>query len=100
MSMSGKKAEEYLVEYLYQELPAKKTLEIEKHLQECAACAKTLESWRAIHRGYQRSAEEPQVAPYFKQKILAAAEEELTRGPSWTRSEERRVGKEGSSRGA
>jgi tetratricopeptide (TPR) repeat protein len=84
MNMNCKKAEEYLVEYLYQELPAKKTLEIEKHLGECATCAKTLESWRAIHRGYQRSAEEPQVAPYFKQKILAAAEDELLRKPSWS----------------
>ena len=84
MSMNCKKAEEYLVEYLYQELPAKKTLEIEKHLRDCAVCAKTLESWRAIHRGYQRSAEEPQVAPYFKQKILAAAEDELLRTPSWS----------------
>jgi tetratricopeptide (TPR) repeat protein len=82
MSMNCKKAEEYLVEYLYQELPAKKTLEIEKHLRDCASCAKTLESWRAIHRGYQRSAEEPQVAPYFKQKILASAEDELLRKPS------------------
>ena len=84
MSMNCNKAEEYLVDYLYQELPAKKTLEIEKHLHSCAHCAKTLESWRAIHRAYQRNAEEPQIAPYFKQKILAVAEEELSRSPSWT----------------
>jgi tetratricopeptide (TPR) repeat protein len=84
MSMNCKKAEEYLVDYLYQELPAKKTLEIEKHLQGCVHCTKTLESWRAIHRAYQRNAEEPQIAPYFKQKILAVAEEELSRSPSWT----------------
>ena len=84
MSMNCNKAEEYLVDYLYQELPAKKTLEIEKHLHSCARCAKTLESWRAIHRAYQRNAEEPQVAPYFKQKILAVAEEELSRPRSWT----------------
>jgi|GEM_PF-5987158 len=83
MSMNCKKAEEYLVEYLYQELSAKKTLEIEKHLHGCAHCTKTIESWRGIHRGYQRSVEEPQLAPYFKQKILAAAEEELLRPPSW-----------------
>jgi hypothetical protein len=84
MKMSCKKAEEYLVDYLYQELPAKKTLEIEKHLRTCAHCAKTLESWRAIHRAYQRNVEEPQIAPYFKQKIMAVAEEELSRSPSWT----------------
>jgi tetratricopeptide (TPR) repeat protein len=84
MNMNCKKAEEYLVDYLYQELPAKKTLEIEKHLHGCVHCTKTLESWRAIHRAYQRNAEEPQVAPYFKQKILAVAEEELSRSPSWT----------------
>ncbi len=86
MSMNCKKAEEYLVDYLYQELQAKKTLEIEKHLRSCPQCAKTLESWRAIHRAYQRNAfsEEPQIAPYFKQKILAVAEEELSRSPSWT----------------
>ena len=84
MSMNCKKAEEYLVDYLYQELPAKKTLEIEKHLHGCVHCTKTLESWRAIHRAYQRNAEEPQIAPYFKQKILAVAEEELSRSPSWT----------------
>jgi TolA-binding protein len=84
MSMNCKKAEEYLVEYLYQELPAKKTLEVEKHLDGCVHCTKTLGSWRAIHRAYQRNAEEPQIAPYFKQKILAVAEEELSRSPSWT----------------
>jgi hypothetical protein len=83
MSMNCKRSEEYLVEYLYQELSPKKTLEIEKHLRSCSHCTKTLESWRAIHLGYQRSAEDPQVAPYFKQKILAAAEEELQRVPSW-----------------
>src|SRR5687768_16879910 len=83
MKMNCKKAEEYLVDYLYQELPAKKTLEIEKHLHTCAQCSTTLESWRTIHRAYQRSAEEPQVAPYTKQKILAIAEEELLRTPSW-----------------
>jgi tetratricopeptide (TPR) repeat protein len=83
MSMNCKQAEEYLVEYLYQELSPKKTLEIEKHLHSCSQCAKTLESWRAIHRGYQRSTDEPQIEPYFKQKMLAAAEEELRRGSSW-----------------
>jgi tetratricopeptide (TPR) repeat protein len=83
MSMNCKKAEEYLVDYLYQELSANKTLEIEKHLRSCAHCTKTLESWRAIHRGYHRTAEEPQVAPYLKQKILIAAEEELARPASW-----------------
>lgn len=84
MSLNCKKAEEYLVDYLYQELPAKKTLEVEKHLRDCSQCKSTLESWRAIHRAYQRNAEEPQVAPYTKQKILAVAEEELLRKPAWS----------------
>ena len=84
MNMNCKKAEEYLVDYLYQELPAKKTLEIEKHLQECGNCNATLESWRAIHRAYQRSTEEPLVASYTKQKILAIAEQELLRPRAWS----------------
>ena len=84
MKMNCKKAEEYLVDYLYQELPAKKTLEIEKHLAECSHCTGTLESWRAIHRAYQRSTEEPLVAPYTKQKVLAMAEQELLRARPWS----------------
>jgi anti-sigma factor RsiW len=83
MNRNCKKIEEYLVDYLYQELAAKKTLEVEKHLRSCTQCTQTLESWRAIHRAYQRSTEEPQVASYTKQKILAVAEEELLRSPSW-----------------
>ena len=84
MNMNCKKAEEYLVDYLYQELPAKKTLEIEKHLRGCTHCSNTLESWRTIHRAYQRTTEEPQIATYTKQKILAFAEEELRRTPGWS----------------
>ncbi len=84
MSMNCKKAEEHLVEYLYQELSAGKTLQIEKHLKTCRSCARTLENWRAIHRGYQQSSEDSQVSPFLKQRILAAAEEELRRSPSWS----------------
>ena len=83
MNRDCKKIEEYLVDYLYQELPAKKTLLVEKHLRGCKSCAQTLESWTAIHRAYQRTTEEPQIAPYTKQKVLAAAQEELLRSPSW-----------------
>jgi TolA-binding protein len=84
MNMSCKKAEDYLVDYLYQELSAKKTLEIEKHLHGCVNCRSTLESWRAIHRAYQRTSEEPLVSPFTKQKLLAVAEEELRRPASWS----------------
>ena len=84
MNINCKKAEEYLVDYLYQELPAKKTLQVEKHLRECNSCKSTLESWRAIHRAYQRSTDEPQISVYTKQKLLAVAEEELRREPSWS----------------
>lgn len=80
--MNCKKAETLLVEYLYQELSAKKTLEIEKHLQTCDRCPKTLESWRAIHGGFQNS-DYPEAAPFLKQKILAAARQELARKPSF-----------------
>src|SRR3990172_322088 len=80
--MNCKKAETYLVEYLYQELSAKKTVAIEKHLHACDHCTKTLESWRAIHRGYQRSAEELQPSPYLKQRLLVMAREQLSRTPS------------------
>src|SRR5262245_41790891 len=68
--MDCNKAEKLLVEYLYQELSPEKTLEMEKHLEVCDACSKTLENWRAIHRGYQRSEEPPQPAPYMRQRIL------------------------------
>lgn len=80
--MNCKKAETLLVEYLYQELSAKKTLEIEKHLQTCDRCPKTLESWRAIHGGFQNS-DYPEASPFLKQKILAAARQELARKPSF-----------------
>src|SRR5262245_58751324 len=79
--MNCKKVETLLVEYLYQELSAKKTLEIEKHLQACDRCPKTLESWRAIHGGFQNS-DYPEASPLLKQKILTAARQELVRKPS------------------
>ena len=79
--MDCSKAEKLLVEYLYQELPPDKTLEMEKHLELCDACSKTLEDWRGIHRGYQRSNDVPQPAPYLKTRILAAAREEMERKP-------------------
>lgn len=80
--MNCKKAETLLVEYLYQELSARKTLEIEKHLQTCDRCPKTLESWRAIHGGFQNS-DYPEASPFLKQKILSAARQELARKPSF-----------------
>jgi tetratricopeptide (TPR) repeat protein len=81
--MNCKKAETYLVEYLYQELSAKKTVAIEKHLRECEQCAKTLESWRAIHHGYQRTAEQMQPSPLLKQRLLVIAKEEMAQPPSF-----------------
>ena len=80
--MNCKKAEKLLVEYLYQELSPSQTVAIEKHLQSCENCAKTLESWRAIHGGFQNS-DYPEVSPYLKQKILTAARQELTRKPTF-----------------
>lgn len=78
--MNCKKAEKLLIDYLYQELSAKKTLAVEKHLQTCEKCTKTAESWRAIHQGFHRAAEdEPSASPYLKQKLLIAAREELDR---------------------
>ncbi|HSP05647.1 MAG TPA: zf-HC2 domain-containing protein, partial [Acidobacteriota bacterium] len=79
--MDCKKAEKLLVEYLYQELSPENTLEIEKHLETCDSCAKTLENWRGIHRGFQRSNDMPQPTPFLKTRILAAAREELDRQP-------------------
>jgi tetratricopeptide (TPR) repeat protein len=80
--MNCKQAEKLLVEYLYQELPAKKTVEMEKHLQVCDQCTKTLENWQAIHRGYQKSTSDAAAPPYLKQRILVAAREELEKKPT------------------
>jgi tetratricopeptide (TPR) repeat protein len=80
--MNCKKAETLLVEYLYQELSAARTVEIEKHLETCDRCAKTMESWRAIHGGF-RNSDYPETTPYLKQKILNAAKQELSRKPSF-----------------
>ncbi len=82
--MDCKKAETFLVDYLYQELSATRIVELEKHLEVCDGCTKTLESWRAIHEGYRKSAEESQPAPYLRQRIMIAAREELERKPSFT----------------
>lgn len=82
--MDCHKAEKLLVEYLYQELSPEKTLEVEKHLETCDACAKTLHNWRGIHRGFQRSNDVPQPAPFLKTRILAAAREEVVRKPAWS----------------
>src|SRR5262249_11886233 len=65
-----------------QELSAKKTVEIERHLESCDKCTKTLESWRAIHSGFQNMEEAPAASPFLKQKIMAMAEEELDKPPS------------------
>ncbi len=82
--MDCKKAETVLVDYLYQELSAPKIVELEKHLEVCDGCSRTLESWRAIHEGYKKSAEEPQPAPYLRQRIMIAAREEMERRPTFT----------------
>ncbi len=82
--MDCKKAEKLLVEYLYQELSPKHTVDLEKHLEVCDVCSHTLENWRAIHRGYQKTNEEPPTVPYLKQRILTAAKEELQRKPSFS----------------
>jgi tetratricopeptide (TPR) repeat protein len=77
--MDCKKVEKLLIEYLYQELSPEKTLEVEKHLEVCDACAKTLHNWRGIHRGFQRAGDLPQPAPFLKTRIMAAAKEEIDR---------------------
>ena len=82
--MDCKKAETFLVDYLYQELSAVKIVELEKHLEVCDGCTKTLESWRIIHEGYRKSAEEPLPVPYLRQRVMIAAREELERKPSFT----------------
>jgi tetratricopeptide (TPR) repeat protein len=82
--MDCKKAEKLLVEYLYQELSPKHTVDLERHLEVCDACTTMLENWRAIHRGYQKIIEEAPPAPYLSQRILAAAKEEIQRKPSFS----------------
>src|SRR5262245_29736652 len=82
--MDCNKAEKLLVEYLYQELSPKYTVDLEKHLQVCDKCTQTLENWRAIHRGYQKTTDEAPAVPYLKQRILSAAKEELQRKPSFS----------------
>lgn len=82
--MDCKKAEKLLVEYLYQELSPKYTVDLEKHLQVCDKCIQTLENWRAIHRGYQKTTDEAPAVPYLRQRILSAAKEELQRKPSFS----------------
>ncbi|HSE40975.1 MAG TPA: zf-HC2 domain-containing protein [Acidobacteriota bacterium] len=81
--MDCKKAEKLLVEYLYQELSPRQTVDVERHLEVCDACSATLDNWRAIHRGYQKTMEEAPAVPYLSQRILAAAKEELQRKPSF-----------------
>lgn len=78
--MDCKKAETMLVEYLYRELSARKTVDVEKHLKTCSHCSKTLESWQVIHRNFQKTA--PEVSPFLKQRILNAAKQELLKEPS------------------
>lgn len=82
--MDCNKAEKLLVEYLYQELSPKYTVDLEKHLQVCDKCTQTLENWRAIHRGYQKTTDEAPAVPYLRQRILSAAKEELQRKPSFS----------------
>lgn len=77
--MDCNRAEKLLVGYLYQELSPAETVRIEKHLESCSRCARTLENWKAIHLGFQRTVEEPPSAPYLKEKILATARQELGR---------------------
>lgn len=81
--MDCNRAEKLLVEYVYQELSAKATMKLEKHLQLCDRCSKTLENWQAIHRGFQKNAGETAVPPYLKQRILVSAKEELRRKPTF-----------------
>lgn len=81
--MDCNKAEKLLVEYLYQELSPKYTVDLEKHLQVCDKCTQTLENWRAIHRGYQKTTDEAPAVPYLRQRILSAAKDELQRKPSF-----------------
>lgn len=82
--MDCNKAEKLLVEYLYQELSPKYTVDLEKHLQVCDKCTQTLENWRAIHRGYQKTTDEAPAVPYLRQRILSAAKDELQRKPSFS----------------
>lgn len=80
--MNCKKAEPFLVEYLYQELSASKTVELEAHLMVCDGCTSLLQNWKAIHQGFQ-AAEAPQAPPFLKQRILSNARAELERKPSF-----------------
>jgi len=82
--MDCNKSEKLLVEYLYQELSPKYTVDLEKHLQVCDKCTQTLENWRAIHRGYQKTTDEAPAVPYLRQRILSAAKEELQRKRSFS----------------
>lgn len=80
--MDCKKAETFLVEYLYEELPASKTVELEAHLKGCNGCTRLLDNWKAIHQGYQESMESPQAPPFLRQRILSHAKAEMERPPS------------------
>ena len=82
--MDCNRAEKLLVEYVYQELSAKATVKLEKHLHLCDRCSKTLENWQAIHRGFQKSTGETAVPPYLKQRILVSAKEELQLKPTFS----------------
>ncbi|HJZ13676.1 MAG TPA: zf-HC2 domain-containing protein, partial [Acidobacteriota bacterium] len=84
--MKCEKCEKLLVGYLYQELSAKRMIEVEKHLQSCRICARTLESWQTIHAGYQKTTVDEEASPFLKQRILMAAKEQLTKEPSWIQS--------------
>jgi TolA-binding protein len=80
--MDCKKAETFLVEYLYEELSASKTVELESHLKACDGCTRLLDNWKAIHQGYQESMEAPQTPPFLRQRILSHAKAEMERPPS------------------
>lgn len=82
--MDCKKAETFLVEYLYQELSASKTVEVEAHLKTCDGCSKLLLHWKEIHEGFQQTTGTPAAPPFLKQRILNSARKELERKPTFS----------------
>src|SRR5205085_11738677 len=81
-NMKCSKAEEFLVEYLYEELSPSRTVQLEMHLKQCDGCKIVYESWKSIHQIYRDSTEKPELPIFLKQKILRSAREELIKPPS------------------
>ena len=58
-------AEHELLEYLDRELTIDRRAEVDRHVQECAACGAQLEGLRAVSQGFTAALQQFDVSPYY-----------------------------------